>query len=66
MCMDVKGRKKITGLVGEERQGDGEELVSPVRDRILTKVKLSKQISIKIESSVCKAGSFHNHIWLCC
>ena len=27
----------IAGLVNEERQGDGEELVSPMRDRILTK-----------------------------
>ena len=32
---------QIAGLVGE---GDGEELVSPVRDRILTKVKLSTHI----------------------
>ncbi len=43
--MNVKGRK-IPGLVGEERQGDGEELVSPVRDRILTTVKSSTHIRL--------------------
>ena len=33
----------IPGLVSEERQGDGEDLVSPVRDRILTKVSQARK-----------------------
>ena len=41
VVLNWHGREKkpiIPGLVSEERQGDGEDLVSPVRDRILTKV----------------------------
>ena len=33
----------IPGLVSEERHGDGEDLVSPVRDRILTKVSQAQK-----------------------
>ena len=35
----------IAGLVNEERQGDGEELVSPMRDRILTKASRAKSLN---------------------
>ena len=45
----------IPGLVSEERQGDGEDLVSPVRDRILTKVsqaQKSEQIWTNFEDAM--------------
>lgn len=54
-----------SGLVNEERQGDGEELVSPMRDRILTKfAKLAPSTTTSGVDRLSRSPSQEGESWL--